>query len=112
MARKRNPLAPRDYTQQIMHYLIRHPCSTTRKISNALRIPYRIVATTLMHHYIGSEMVNYCVGVRPRWAAFPNPITIGDTCEEWFVNDEWLDYALNCKGACGTSYWIPMEESK
>lgn len=99
MTRKRILPAPRGYTQQIMHYLIRHPCSTTKEIARALYVPYREIATTLEDHYKGNGMVDYCVGVRPRYAIFPNPITIGYTCEEWFVNDEWLDFALNCKEA-------------
>lgn len=97
MARKRSLPVPRDYTRQIMHYLLRHPCSTTNEIARALYVPYREIETTLIHHYRWTRMVDYCVGVRPRWAVFPNPITIGYTCEEWFVNDEWLDFALDCK---------------
>lgn len=97
MARKRSFPVPRDYTLQIMHYLIRHPCSTTNEIANALRVPYREIVTTLMHHYNVGKKVGYCIGVRPRCAIFPNPITIGYTCEEWFVNDDWVFFALHCK---------------
>lgn len=97
MARKRIPTIPRDYTRQIMHYLLRHPCSTTNEIANALGVPYRRIASTLMHHYERNGMIEHCIGIRPRCAIFPNPVTIGYTCDEWYVNDDWLFFALGCK---------------
>lgn len=97
MTRKQRLQASRGNIGQIMHYLIRHPCSTTNEIANVLRVPNRRIATTL-NHLNEDGMIGYCIGVRPRFAIFPNPITTGYTCEEWFVNDEWLWYALNCKG--------------
>lgn len=84
MFKLRLPRTSKKYYEQILHYLLRHPCTTKIGILCAINGNCIVVLNRLDELYDkGIVEVRYsdeCIGAL------------------YYINDRWLDYALRCKG--------------
>lgn len=85
MPRYAMPPLSKSYSELILHYLIRHPCSTASDVVYAIGGCGSTIRKRLSELCDEEGITDY------RW--YPRI-----TGKLWYVNDEWLDYALRCKG--------------
>lgn len=83
MFRIKKPKTSKKYCEQILHYLLRHPCTTNVRILCAINGKPDVVLNSLGELYdkgvVDVQYANYYL--RPLY----------------YINDRWLEYALKCK---------------
>ena len=82
MFRLRKPKTSKKYCEQILHYLLRRPCTTRLGILCAIKGESSVVNNSL------GELLDKGV-VDVRYTNFGGAF--------FYINDRWLEYALKCK---------------
>lgn len=83
MFRIRKPRTSKKYCEQILHYLLRRPCTTSVEILCAINGKGGVVLNSLGELYdrgiVEVSYSNYCIGAL------------------YYINNSWIEYALKCK---------------
>lgn len=85
MPRYTMPPLSKSYSSPILHYLIRHPCSSAFDVIYAIGGSGSTIRARLTELCDEEEIIDYFLHPRK-------------TIKLWYVKDEWINLALACKG--------------